>query len=72
MVYYVIEFQTTDGVGAAIVNTYTNEAAARAKYHEVMAAASISTVAKHGAMIVTEDLFKLMAELAPKAEPQAE
>ena len=72
MVYYVIEFQTRDGIGNAIVTAYTNEQSARAKYHEIMAAASTSNVPKHGAMIVTEDLFKLMAELAPKAEPQDE
>ena len=72
MVYYVIEFQTNAGVGSAIVTTYSNEQQARSKYHEIMAAASISNIQKHGAMIVTEDLFKLMAELAPKAAPQAE
>lgn len=67
MVFYVIEFQTVGETGSCLVNTYTNEQQARQKYHEIMAAASVSNVPKHGAMIVTEDLFAVLSEIAPKA-----
>ena len=67
MVFYVIEFQTSNGAGAAIVNTYTDEKIARQKYHTVMAAASVSDVEKHGAIILTEDLFRVLGEIAPKS-----
>ena len=62
MIYYVIEFQS-GATGAAIVNTYTNRDDAEEKYHEIMKYASKSGIPKHGAMIITEDLFALKGEL---------
>ena len=67
MVWYVVEFQTNEGQGSAIVTAYTNEQTARQAYYQVMAAASVSQVKKHGALLVTEDLFKVLGEIAPKA-----
>ena len=66
MTFYVIEFQTNNGTGSAIVNTYNSESTARQKYHQIMAAASVSAVEKHGAIILTEDLFKVLGEIAPR------
>ena len=66
MVYYVVETQTSDGVGAAIVNTYTDEQQARQAWHTIMAAASVSSVKKHGAILLTEDLYKMAGEIAPR------
>ena len=65
--FYVIEFQTSGSSGSAIVNTYTDIQVARQRYYTIMAAASVSDVPKHGAMLLTDDLFKVMGEIAPKA-----
>lgn len=57
MVYYVLETQTNeDGTGAvlpAIVKTDLNEA--ESEYHRILHYAAISSVYKHGAVIITED-----------------
>ena len=75
MIYYVIEFQT-GGSGSALPISYTDRALAFQKYHQIMAAASISDVPKHGAMVITEDLyvFEDKKELAYRepTEPQVE
>lgn len=74
MTFFVIETQTNAGVGSAIVTTYTDEKLARQKYHEVMSAASVSSVEKHGCVVLTEDLFQVECEVAPRTaqpEPQA-
>ena len=56
MVYYVIEFQTGD-TGSVIPVAYTDRSLAFQKYHQIMSAASVSDVPKHGAMVITEDLY---------------
>lgn len=74
MIYYVIEFQSGDS-GNALPIAYTDPTLAFQKYHQIMAAASISNVPKHGAMVITEDLyvFEGKKELAYRepTEPQA-
>lgn len=69
MTYYVIEMQSYAGQGAALVDTFQDEQHAREKYHLIMSAASVSNVPKHAAIILTEDLFKVIGEVAPR--PQA-
>lgn len=64
MIYYVLEFQSGTS-GAALCTTYTDKAAAESAYHTILAAAAQSAVPKHGAMIVTEDLFAVKKELYP-------
>lgn len=64
MLYYVLEFQTNGTVGAIVTYTYTDRSIAYQKYYEIMSAASVSDVAKHGAMIITGDLYELKSELA--------
>lgn len=66
MTYYVIEFQTTNGVGAAIPYAYSDPAEAEAKYHAILSAAAKSSVEKHGAILITEDLFLKYHELSPR------
>ena len=65
MIYYVIEFQTGTS-GAAIVNTYTDPALADQKFHQIMAAASVSSVPKHGAMIINGDMEIIQCSVAPR------
>jgi len=54
--YIVIELQTT-GETTAIppITTYTNWQQAYAKYHTILAAAAVSTVPKHAAVILNEE-----------------
>ena len=68
--FYVIEFQT-GSTGAAIVATKTTQEEALQAFHTIMAAASVSSVPQHGAMIVTGDMFVLKKELAYRsAQPE--
>lgn len=60
--FYVIEFQTNE-TGAVNVFTFTERADAEEKYHNVLMYASKSQVKKHGAMIVTDDLFIVKSEV---------
>ena len=71
MIYYVLEFQSGTA-GTALCTTYTDKAAAESAYHTVLAAAAQSAVPKHGAMIVTEDLFVAKKELYPHPTEAAE
>ena len=66
MTYYVIEFQTDNGVGATIPSAFDNLADAEAKYHDILRVAAKSKVEKHGAMIITEDLFIKKQEVSPR------
>lgn len=63
MVYFVIETQVTNGVGAAIPTAYTDRSDAEAAYHTVLAVAAKSAVQKHGVMLCNEDGFVLKQEL---------
>ena len=62
MKYYVIEMQT--GVeGSASVQVFTDRNLAETRYHEILMYASHSQVLKHGAMIMTEDMFVIKSEV---------
>lgn len=62
MKYYVIEMQT--GIeGSASVQVFTDRNLAEARYHEILMYASQSQVLKHGAMIMTEDMFVIKSEV---------
>lgn len=69
--YYVIEFQTGDN-GAALVTTYARREDAEQKFFQIMQYAAKSQVPKHGAMIITGDLFVLKSELAYREEAVSE
>lgn len=54
--YYVVETQTgADGTGAAIVTTRADRNSAESDFHRVLSAAAVSSVYKHGAMLMSED-----------------
>ena len=69
MIFYVIELQTTE-TGAAIVSVFNDQATAEQAYHTVLAAAAVSEVKKHGAMLVNEDLFVIKKEIYSHIEPE--
>lgn len=68
--FIVLEIQN----GANIVTTFDDRAQAESKYHTVLAAAAISEVEVHTAMLLTNTGNTLEAKcyLHSKEEPQAE
>lgn len=64
MTFYVIEFQSGNGMKSTIVTAKDTQQEAEQVFHTAMAAAAVSAVPKHGAMIVTDDMFVLKQELA--------
>ena len=64
MIFYIVEFQSGNGTGAAIVTTKATQQEAEQVFHTIMAAAAVSSVPQHGAMIMTSDMFVLKSELA--------
>ena len=62
MLFYVFEIQTTN-TGAVNVFTFNKREDAESKYHEILMYASKSDVDKHGAVIITEDMFIVKSEV---------
>lgn len=58
--YFVIELQTNGGQTAHLVTSHATREAAESKYHTVLAAAAVSAVEKHAAIIVSEEGFPIM------------
>lgn len=71
--YVVIEIQTSNNV-ATIVNAYTERSQAESKYHQILYAAALSTVPKHGAVMLTDEGERLKSECyrhyIPEPEPE--
>jgi len=76
--YVVTEVQVgQDGVAGTISNVYDNENSANAQYHQVLAAAAVSGLATHSAVMYTDEGFFLKGECfkhdpVPAAEPATE
>lgn len=74
-VFFVLEFQTDNGSGACLPTAYNDKPSAWEKYYDILRYASkVSTIEKHGAMIITSDLFEVEGRLAERTaiEPQPE
>lgn len=71
MIFYVIELQSSS-TGAVISFAFNNQPDAEAKYHELLAIAAKSAVAKHGAMLISEDGFVVKEEFYDHTTPEAE
>ncbi len=54
MVYLVIEIQSTNDTAANIVNSYDVRSDAESKYHSILAAAAVSEVPVHTAVLITD------------------
>lgn len=53
--YIVIEIQSnSDGTVGTLVNSYEQRSTAEQKYHQVLAAAAVSNLPKHGALMMTD------------------
>lgn len=59
--YIVIEIQTSTTV-ATIVNSYDNINQAESKYHQILTAAAISDVPKHGAVLLNDEGQRINSE----------
>lgn len=59
--FIVMEIQTSDKV-ATIVNAYEDRNTAEQKYHQILSAAAVSQVPKHGAVMLTDEGVRLKGE----------
>lgn len=61
MSFVVIELQTyTDGTVGNIVTAFTDRGQAEQKYHTILAAAAVSGLPKHAAVLLSNDGHSLM------------
>ena len=61
--YIVIEIQTNaNGSIGTLVNSYADHNEAEAQYHRVLAAAAVSALPKHAAVMMSEEGFPLRHE----------
>ena len=72
MLFYVLEFQTTDQGGSVLATTFTDRSLAEGSYHTILAAAAVSSVKKHGVMLCNEDMFVIKQEIYTHYEPEPE
>lgn len=71
--YLVIEIQTmADGSVATLTNQYSNQLEAESKYHTVLAAAALSHLPVHAAVLCTNYGSVLMAQHYTYEEPSPE
>ena len=64
MIYYVTEYQTSETNGATITTAFTDRVEAEARYYQILSAAVLSPVLKHGVSLIDEDMQLIKAELA--------
>lgn len=61
--FIVIEIQVNaDGTVGTLVNSYADQNTAEAQYHTVLAAAAVSSVPKHSAIMISDEGFPLRHE----------
>ena len=72
MIYIVLEIQANDETAATLVNSYTTRNQAISKYHQILAAAAISTVPMHSAVLLTDTGLLLKNESFNHTEEEEE
>lgn len=68
MPYLVLELQSSGPTITHLATSYTDEREARSKFHQILAAAELSQVPTHTAMVVDEDGFVLAHEVCKHAQ----
>lgn len=59
----ILEIQhSNDGTNATLVNSYTDQATAEQKYHQVLAAAAVSAVDVHSAVMLDDTGNRIKGE----------
>ena len=72
-IWYVFELQTYgDGTGSAIPMSFPDIRQAESKYYLILSAAAISSVYRHGAVLMTEEGFVLKQEVFTHVVPEPE
>lgn len=72
MKFVVVEIQTnTDGVVGTLVYSYDTQFEAESKYHSILAAAAISTLPKHAAIMFDNDGFPMFHHSYVHTAPQS-
>lgn len=69
--FIVIEIQTSTQV-ATIVTSHSNRNEAEQKYHQILSAAAVSQVPKHGAVMLTDEGVRLKGECYIHEQPEPE
>lgn len=72
MKYLVIELQSNNGSVANIVTDFPDRLQAESKYHTILAAAAVSAVPVHSAVLMTDEGFVLMADCYKDKTAQAQ
>ena len=62
IIYIVMEIQSDGSTANSIITPYDNRNTAENKYHTILAAASVSAVPKHSAVMLTDDGTRLKGE----------
>ena len=62
IIYIVMEIQSDGSTANCLVTAYEDKNAAENKYHTVLAAAAVSAVPKHSAVMLTDDGTRLKGE----------
>lgn len=60
--YIVLELQAAPGSVAHLFETFAEQALAESRYHTVLAAAAVSSVPEHSALLMTSDGQVLRSE----------
>lgn len=60
--YIVLEIQKSGDTVSTLVNSYANRNAAEQQYHTVLAAAAVSVMELHSAVLMTEDGISIKHE----------
>lgn len=71
MLFFVVEILVDLTVSANVL-PYADRNEAESKYHEILMTASKSKAQKHGAMIMTEDMFVIKSEMYNHGEVDPE
>lgn len=69
--YITIEIQNNNGTVGTLVNKFEDRLEAESRYHTILAAAAISAVPVHSAVLLTDEGF-LLASDCYKHEAQAQ
>jgi hypothetical protein len=63
-IFYVLELQTYgDGTGSVIPASYPTLREAESKFYQILSFAALSTVYRHGAVLMTEEGFTMKQEV---------
>lgn len=71
--FIVVEIQVNaDGTAGALVTSFADQNAAESAYHTILAAAAVSSLPKHGAIMFSDEGFPLMHACYKHAHPDEE